>query len=132
MGAGHGCAGHCGAGGLLAWGRPSPAPLLVWPPAGPRHSRSLAHATHPPTPRSPPTSPPPHTKQQAFDDIDGLLEGPEGFDSSSSVWHQTGWREVAALRKKLEDLRELRELVRQLGRGGGKGPLKKAPEQVGG
>jgi len=26
----------------------------------------------------------------------------------------------------------LRELVRQLGRGGGKGPLKKAPEQVGG
>ena len=42
-----------------------------------------------------------------------------------------GWREVAALRKKLEDLRELRDLVRQLGRGGGKGPLKKAPEQVG-
>lgn len=41
-----------------------------------------------------------------------------------------GWREVASLRKKLEDLRELRELVRQLGRGGGKGPLKKAPEQV--
>lgn len=37
---------------------------------------------------------------------------------------------MAALRKKLEDLRELRELVRQLGRGGGKGPLKKAPEQV--
>jgi hypothetical protein len=68
--------------------------------------------------------------RQAFDDIDGLLEGPEGFDSSSSVWHATGWREVAALRRKLEDLRELRELVRQLGRGGGKGPLKKAPEQV--
>lgn len=67
---------------------------------------------------------------QAFEDIDGLLEGPEGFDSSTSVWHQTGWREVAALRRKLEDLRELRELVRQLGRGGGKGPLKKAPEQV--
>ncbi|PSC69825.1 von Willebrand type A [Micractinium conductrix] len=67
---------------------------------------------------------------QAFDDINGLLEGPEGFDSSRSVWHQTGWREVASLRKKLEDLTELRELVRQLGRGGGKGPLKKAPEQV--
>ena len=44
----------------------------------------------------------------------------------------TGWREVASLRKKLEELRELRDLVRQLGRGGGKGPLKKAPEQVGG
>jgi hypothetical protein len=43
-----------------------------------------------------------------------------------------GWREVAALRRKLEDLREIRDLVRQLGRGGGKGPLKKAPEQVGG
>ena len=42
-----------------------------------------------------------------------------------------GWREVATLRKKLEELRELRDLVRQLGSGGGKGPLKKAPEQVG-
>lgn len=76
------------------------------------------------------TNPHPPPCCQAFDDIDGLLEGPEGFDSSSSVWHATGWREVAALRRKLEDLRELRELVRQLGRGGGKGPLKKAPEQV--
>lgn len=27
---------------------------------------------------------------QAFEDIDGLLEGPEGFDASTSVWHQTG------------------------------------------
>lgn len=62
--------------------------------------------------------------------MDGLLEGPTGFDSSSSVWHQSGWKEVAALRRKLEDLKELRELVRQLGRGGGKGPLKKAPQQV--
>ncbi|KAI3428338.1 hypothetical protein D9Q98_006718 [Chlorella vulgaris] len=68
--------------------------------------------------------------EQAFDDVDGLLEGPTGFDSSSSVWHQSGWKEVAALRRKLEDLKELRELVRQLGRGGGKGPLKKAPQQV--
>lgn len=66
----------------------------------------------------------------AFEDIDGLMDGPEGFDSSSAVWHQTGWREVDALRKKLETLRELRELVRSLGRGGGKGPLKKAPEEV--
>ena len=39
---------------------------------------------------------------------------------------------MAALRRKLEELRELRELVRQLGRGGGTGPLKQAPEQVGG
>ena len=78
----------------------------------------------------PPPAPFPPPPSQAFDDIDGLLEGPSGFDSSSAVWHQTGWREVAALRRKLEDLRELRELVRQLGRGGGKGPLKKAPEQV--
>lgn len=67
---------------------------------------------------------------QAFDDIDSLLEGPDGFDNSASVWHSTGWREVASLRKKLETLRELRDLVRSLGRGGGKGPLKKAPEVV--
>jgi uncharacterized protein with von Willebrand factor type A (vWA) domain len=70
------------------------------------------------------------TAAQAFEDIDGLMDGPEGFDSSKSVWHQSGWREVAALRKKLEELRELRELVRSLGRGGGKGPLKKAPQQL--
>lgn len=166
------------------------APLLSWTAS---HHVPLVHpcATSPPTPF-----------QQAFDDIDELLgDGPQAFDSSRSVWHQTGaalarpaggngaempesatglhsrkatlsaplpntaaqlaehqplllapacavnppthaagrrppaaapgWREVAALRKKLEDLRELRDLVRQLGRGGGKGPLKKAPEQVG-
>ncbi len=34
-----------------------------------------------------------------------------------------------ALRAKLEDLRELRDLVRSLGRGGGWGPLRRAPIQ---
>ncbi len=33
------------------------------------------------------------------------------------------------LRKKLEDLKELRDLVRSLGRGGGWGPLRRAPVQ---
>lgn len=70
------------------------------------------------------------TASLAFEDIDGLMNGPEGFDSSSAVWHQSGWREVEALRRRLEDLQELRELVRSLGRGGGKGPLKRAPQQL--
>jgi len=30
----------------------------------------------------------------------------------------------------LEDCVELRDLVRKLGRGGGKGPLRRAPEEV--
>lgn len=60
----------------------------------------------------------------------GLMDGPEGFDSSLSVWQSTGWAEVESLRKKLEDLPELRELVRQLGRAGGVGPLRRAPEEV--
>lgn len=34
------------------------------------------------------------------------------------------------LRKKLEKLPELRELVRKLGRSGGKGPKRRAPEEV--
>ncbi len=34
------------------------------------------------------------------------------------------------LRKKLEQLPELRELVRKLGRSGGKGPKRRAPEEV--
>ena len=58
------------------------------------------------------------------------LPTPSSFHPPRSLL-PPGWREVASLRKKLEDLTELRELVRQLGRGGGKGPLKKAPEQVG-
>lgn len=68
--------------------------------------------------------------ENAFDDIDPLLDGPEGFDASQSVWHNSGWRELASLRKKLENLKELRDLVRSLGRGGGKGPIRRAPQQV--
>ena len=34
------------------------------------------------------------------------------------------------LRERLEDLKELRDLVRSLGRGGGWGPLRRAPVQV--
>lgn len=59
-----------------------------------------------------------------------LLDGKQGFDSSTSVWQQTGWAEVDNLRKKLENLKELRDLVRQLGRAGGKGPLRMAPQEV--
>lgn len=70
------------------------------------------------------------TASQAFEDIEELMDGPEGFDNSKSVWHQSGWREVNYLRKRLEELRELRELVRSLGRGGGMGPLRKAPRQL--
>lgn len=33
------------------------------------------------------------------------------------------------MRSKLEDLKELRDLVRSLGRGGGWGPLRRAPIQ---
>jgi hypothetical protein len=61
-----------------------------------------------------------------------LLEGEEGFALSQGTWQRDGWRELDDLRKKLEGLKELRELVRGLGRSGGKGPLRKAPEQVGG
>ena len=59
-----------------------------------------------------------------------LMDGKQGFDSSTSVWQQTGWSEVDNLRKKLENLKELRDLVRQLGRAGGKGPLRMAPQEV--
>jgi hypothetical protein len=58
------------------------------------------------------------------------MDGPKGFDLSSAVWKASGWQEVADLRKKLENLTELRELVRQLGRSGGKGPKRRAPQEV--
>ncbi|DBA84260.1 TPA: hypothetical protein ACH3X2_006318 [Trebouxia sp. C0005] len=67
---------------------------------------------------------------KAFDNLEDLMDGKSGFDSSTSVWQQTGWGEVDNLRKKLENLKELRDLVRQLGRAGGKGPLRKAPQEI--
>ena len=38
--------------------------------------------------------------------------------------------QVEDLRRKLEALTELRDLVRSLGRAGGKGPWRRAPEEV--
>ena len=60
----------------------------------------------------------------------GMMEGPQGFDQSSGLWEARGWRQVDALRRKLEKLQELRELVRSLGRAGGRGPRRRAPEEV--
>ena len=60
----------------------------------------------------------------------GLMEGPQGFDQASGLWDKRGWEQVADLRKKLEKLTELRNLVRSLGRAGGRGPKRRAPEEV--
>ena len=60
----------------------------------------------------------------------GMMEGPQGFDLSSGLWEARGWRQIDALRRKLERLKELRELVRTLGRAGGRGPRRRAPEEV--
>ena len=46
-----------------------------------------------------------------------------------NLWKRKGWAEMDKMRAKLEDLRELRDLVRSLGRGGGWGPLRRAPIQ---
>ncbi|KAL3158055.1 hypothetical protein ABBQ32_011665 [Trebouxia sp. C0010 RCD-2024] len=67
---------------------------------------------------------------KAFDNLEDLMDQKAGFDSSTSVWQQTGWSEVDNLRSKLENLKELRDLVRQLGRAGGKGPLRMAPQEI--
>ena len=61
--------------------------------------------------------------------LDDLADGPEGFDLTRGLWQQTGWKELDSLRKKLQDLRELRDMVRSLGRGSGRGPLRRAPRQ---
>ena len=62
-------------------------------------------------------------------DLEDLADGPEGFDLTRGLWQQTGWKELDSLRKKLQDLRELRDMVRSLGRGSGRGPLRRAPRQ---
>jgi hypothetical protein len=58
------------------------------------------------------------------------MEGPIGFDLSHALWRNDGWREMRELRKKLENLRELRDLIRKLGRASGKGPKRRAPQEV--
>ena len=47
-----------------------------------------------------------------------------------NMWRRKGWAAMDTLRERLEDLKELRDLVRSLGRGGGWGPLRRAPVQV--
>ncbi|GLI69534.1 hypothetical protein VaNZ11_014179 [Volvox africanus] len=65
---------------------------------------------------------------RAFEGLEALL-GAEGFDLEGTIWKRQGWAQLDELRRKLEDLRELRDLVRSLGRGGGWGPLRRAPVQ---
>jgi uncharacterized protein with von Willebrand factor type A (vWA) domain len=50
----------------------------------------------------------------AFGDLGNLLG--RGFDLSTSILRSTGWLEVQKLRKLLETLPQLREVVQQLGR----------------
>ena len=66
----------------------------------------------------------------AFDGQLDMLEGQEQFDLSAAAWHQTGWAELQNLTKRLAKLREIRELVRKIGRGAGKGPIRRNPRRT--
>lgn len=57
--------------------------------------------------------------------VTGVGEGAQG-----GMWRRKGWAAMDSLRERLEVLKELRDLVRSLGRGGGWGPLRRAPQQV--
>lgn len=50
--------------------------------------------------------------------------------TQGGMWRRKGWAAMDQMREKLEGLKELRDLVRSLGRGGGWGPLRRAPVQV--
>eukprot|EP00210_Caulerpa_lentillifera_P001838 g1767.t1 len=65
-----------------------------------------------------------------FDDLDDLLDKHKGFGLEHAIWKRSGWRQIDELRRKLEDLKELRQLVRNLGRAGGRGPKRKAPVEI--
>lgn len=63
---------------------------------------------------------------RAFEGLEALLGG-EGFGVSGEaarLWQREGWGALDDLRQRLERLKELRDLVRSLGRGGGWGPLR--------
>jgi hypothetical protein len=50
--------------------------------------------------------------------LEMLLGGGRGgsFDLAGNLWSRKGWGEMDNMRQKLEDLKELRDLVRSLGR----------------
>ena len=62
--------------------------------------------------------------------LDDLIDEERGFGLEGGVWERRGWREIEKFRKVLEDLKELRDLVRTLGRSGGRGPKRKARAHV--
>ena len=70
----------------------------------------------------------------ALDAMDELLGEPEGFDAEDfdvreGVWRNKGWAEVADLTRRLGNLRGLRDLIRSLGRGSGRGLMREAPAE---
>jgi hypothetical protein len=90
-------------------------------------------------------------------DLEDLTGGDNGYDLSHGVWQKAGWEQLDELRKKLENMKELRDLIRRydlsalqfqgykndlkhlrlaatacscsLGRGSGMGKLQRAPRQ---
>lgn len=58
------------------------------------------------------------------------MDETKGFSLEHGIWKRLGWEKMDELRKILENVKELRDLVRSLGRAGGKGPKRKAPSEV--
>ena len=67
----------------------------------------------------------------AFNGLDtGVVGGSRGaFALADPSWSRKGWAAMEKYRRTLEDCRELRDLVRRLGRGAGWGPLRLSPTQ---
>ena len=65
---------------------------------------------------------------KAFSGFEELLAS-GSFAMDGNIWNRKGWEKMDELREKLENIMELRDLVRSLGRGGGWGPLRRAPVQ---
>ena len=65
---------------------------------------------------------------KAFSGFKELLAS-GSFAMDGNIWNRKGWEKMDELREKLENIMELRDLVRSLGRGGGWGPLRRAPVQ---
>lgn len=65
---------------------------------------------------------------RAFSGFEEILAS-GNFALDGNIWNRKGWEKMDELREKLENVKELRDLVRQLGRGGGWGPLRRAPVQ---
>ena len=79
----------------------------------------------------PPHNPLSQIPLQVLDDVQPLMEeDDDGFTPDASLWTRSGWREMAALSRRVAGMKDLKRFIAELGRGSGMGRVRRAPAQA--